>query len=245
MSRLASPKATEKFFGTYLTKLIYAAIAQLKSAHEGDTIEEKYSSAEYMSYATLAGVDAGVKLKPAFAIGGDVRQMLAAIFNKVEEELEELEPALTEDMEFGEFYENTVDESYLRFIYLFGRERADFALDFGPALRDAIDPTQWIPAQLIAAVPNFVKKPMIAAKSYVIITNFLKTLAFKCALWLWHVKRYISRRVFAYILLNEGLPPAFARELLEVIRESTKRAGKKPAEPAGDEVPTAVEPADA
>lgn len=221
-----NPKICEKQLNDYVSRLIYAAQADIDADYEGTP---KYSPLLFSNYENICKdkKDRGEGLKNRFSLLDATKQFVTILFGKLLDECKQI--TIDDKDEPAAIRQKLVDATTDCF--------SDFMIgmsdlhrnNFGPVLKSAGDPTRWFYNQIAGQLPLYAAKPLILARINGIFDDFLKALAWDIGCLQWHMSGNVSENMFLAVMAQNGMTSLLQSLLEDSLREKapTKPRSKK------------------
>jgi hypothetical protein len=211
------------------TRFIYAAIEDDErdaAAVGGVLTHSPYTSQSYKNLCRPKDQQAS-KLTERCTVPAPVQQFIAILFREMLSELASIDPGAedtTGDI-CRKLTQTVGDECFTVFminVASSGKAR------FGPALRSAIDPSQWFAAQ-VPALPKYASLRVLTAIICEAFYGFLKVVAWHIGELIWTnmAKSSVTEALFLGTLAQQGLPYIMRAKLQADLRAKPNKKSKK------------------
>jgi hypothetical protein len=217
-----SARPFEQKFNEYLSKLIYAALADIEALCD----EPKFTPKIYQNYENVCRTKENRidGLTSRFVVSDAIRQHLSWLFTTMIEELKNADLKDTDTAaQIAEKASEANAECYTQFMHDVSTRHREH---FGPTLKAASDPTKWFRAQLEGALPQYQNSVMITSRIYEGLDLFLKALAWITATWITYQKTALSGEFFLAVLATQGMNNDMITLIKSCLREKKPKAAK-------------------
>jgi len=227
----------EHQISTYFSKLIYAAIEDIRKVWEG---EDPFNPAAWQYYANFIrdkkDESKKAKLLPVFLLSPALVQILTKLFWKLIMEARTVTDFIAEmdGAAVVSAIEDASIECRSQFMFSYAAQYGDST---GQFLREAVNASGWFVAFIENRLPMLLKTPRVIVVLWSVYDNFLHAVAWQIArfIWLGGSGKKISKELFFSIMSIGGADFEFLEEMASMITPTVKRKAAVP-------VPVALAP---
>jgi hypothetical protein len=215
-------KNIEKHTGKWIIKLVYAVFEDNYLTWTG----AKYDLTMYENYENICKTDTtrNGKLQKRVNITGEVKQYIRAFFNGMVAEFKLIEYAST-DHDIALIIQKAGDVAPIPFTHFMRNLHAKHSADFGPALQQATDSTNWIFTQFSA---QMLRAGGALACLYQIFNDFTKSLAYLIGKYVQAIECTVNGKIFCQLLQCNGIAYPLLNTIVTAKREKKAPRAKVP-----------------